>query len=367
MLSESSVGQTDISSIQKNSKSHYSPVEIIIVFITPATSSNLPRTMATPSRRRRLVIADSPSSQSSFCLEDDEDGESTFSSDASFSEENKKTSDSKGVEGILEPMSKISLSATSTSRKQQSIQQDLLVDSDDETVEVESNHGPMKKPPPSASKYQKRGLDSLSFGSDSDSYSDIDSSFEIPPAAFPTQRQATFDESESSFSVNSSDDDSFQSAKEELSCTSEDNDGEADKTGRWKHNNKRKEVFLSSSSEVKMPKLVIPSKLFKTLFDYQKEGVAWMAGLHHGRIGGLLGDDMGLGKTYQVLAFLGGMMKAQTIKNCLVVAPVSVLRSWEREANKVAKACVPHLRIQVVSSAITKAVRFRRLQEAQEW
>jgi DNA excision repair protein ERCC-6 len=116
-----------------------------------------------------------------------------------------------------------------------------------------------------------------------------------------------------------------------------------------------------------MPNLVIPSKLFMTLFDYQKEGVAWMAGLHHGGVGGLLGDDMGLGKTYQVLAFLGGMMKAQTIRNCLVVAPVSVLRSWEREANKVAKACVPHLRIQVVSSAISKHVRFRRLQEAQEW
>ncbi|CAJ1954584.1 unnamed protein product [Cylindrotheca closterium] len=329
--------------------------------------------METPSRRRRLVIADSPSSQSSFCLEDEEDGDSTFSSDdtSEQSPKHKKTSDTKALEGIVEPMKNISLSSTSASRKEQSTHQVIVIDSDDEAVEIESKRNdPTPKTAVASSKikrFSRRGLDSLSFDSDSDdSYSDSDSSFEIPPAAFPPRRQTAIeDDDESDISV-SGDDDSFQSAREELSCSSEDKDDEGDEEGRWKYNSDRKEVSLSSRSEVKMPKLAIPSKLFKTLFDYQKEGVAWMAGLHNGRIGGLLGDDMGLGKTYQVLAFIGGLMKAQTIRNCLVVAPVSVLRSWEREANKVAKACVPHLRIQVVSSAISKAVRFRRLQEAQE-
>lgn len=325
--------------------------------------------MTTP--RKRLVIEDSSSSEGSFFL--DEDAESTSSSDdESVRVVNKKTTS--GIQDILEPMKKITLSTNAPSRKEESEQEVLLVDSDDDdTVEIETET-PEKQPPPkprSSSKFQR--LDSLNFDSDSSdsrSDSDSDSSFEIPPPAFPSRKTDKFKDDnciQATPSDDDDDEDSFQSAKEELSCSSDDNDGELDETGRWKHDKIRKEVSLFSSSEFKMPKLVIPTKLFKTLFDYQKVGVAWMAGLHHGKIGGLLGDDMGLGKTYQVCAFLGGMMKAQTIRNALVVAPVSVLRSWEREANKVAKACVPNLRIQVVSSALSKSVRTRRLQEAQEW
>lgn len=78
-------------------------------------------------------------------------------------------------------------------------------------------------------------------------------------------------------------------------------------------------------------------------------------------------DDMGMGKTYQTLTFLGGMMRARTIRNALIVAPVSVLRSWEKEANVIVKMCVSNVSIKVVSSDINKRSRQRLLQSALEW
>jgi SNF2 family DNA or RNA helicase len=62
----------------------------------------------------------------------------------------------------------------------------------------------------------------------------------------------------------------------------------------WVYNEDYHEYYLKSNDKkVKIPGLRIPSKLYKELFDHQKAGVAWMAGLHSNRIGGLLGDDMG--------------------------------------------------------------------------
>lgn len=322
------------------------------------------------------MITESSSSESSFDFDED-DGDSTFSQDARSSIQDADIKDG-SIQGILEPLTKINLSDARVAKQKLTMgQDDGLVDSEDDTKENEAVNVRIPKPLSSSQKphrYSQRGLDSLSFDSDSDSYSvsDSDSSFEIPKAVFSPKQQASFrnadDDSYSSSSSDGDSSDSFQSAREELSCTSDESgEGEVEERGRWKYDKDRKEVSLSSNDEVEMPQFAIPRKLFKTLFDYQKEGVAWMAGLHHGRIGGLLGDDMGLGKTYQVLAFLGGMMRGGTIKNALVVAPLSVLRSWEREAIKVAKACAPHLRIQVVSSDVSKAVRYRRLQEALEW
>ena len=51
--------------------------------------------------------------------------------------------------------------------------------------------------------------------------------------------------------------------------------------------------------------LELPRRLYDRLFEYQREGVAWLWDLHN-RVphGGVLGDDMGLGKTVQVSACL---------------------------------------------------------------
>lgn len=40
---------------------------------------------------------------------------------------------------------------------------------------------------------------------------------------------------------------------------------------------------------------------------------------------------MGLGKTFQVTAFLTGLFRSNYIKKVLIIAPVSVLESWNKE------------------------------------
>jgi superfamily II DNA or RNA helicase len=77
------------------------------------------------------------------------------------------------------------------------------------------------------------------------------------------------------------------------------------------------------------------SLLKAELRDYQKSGVAWLAGLQSLGLGGVLADDMGLGKTVQTLAILQAP--------ALVVAPTSVLPNWIKEIEKFR----PDLKLQV--------------------
>ena len=138
--------------------------------------------------------------------------------------------------------------------------------------------------------------------------------------------------------------------------------------------------------------MLIPKRLFRSLYDYQKSGVQWLAGLYHREVGGgLLGDDMGMGKlefanlarrfsrkrnspgssflvpgkTYMTLTYLGGLMRAKTIRNALIVVPLSVLRTWENEAGKVLQTCVPSCRITVLTSNVKG--RTSILARALEW
>jgi SNF2 family DNA or RNA helicase len=302
--------------------------------------------MATPSRGRRLVIAESPSSESSFSTNDDG---SILSSEDDENERSTGNVNSQFTNGLTASMSQVRL----------------------------SDDAPTKNQPPRSRACARGGINSLSFDSESE---ESDSSIEsyVPtfkPKARPivvADADATDSGDDESIDVeysdprNSDDEDSFRSAKQDFSsCSGDENEDNPD--AKWSYDRAREELSVASTADIKMPKLTVPKKLFKKLFDYQKDGVVWMAGLHHGRIGGLLGDDMGLGKTFQTLTLLGGLMRAKTIRNALVVAPLSVLRSWEREANAIAKACVPHIRIQVVSSDISKAARSKRLQDALEW
>ena len=73
------------------------------------------------------------------------------------------------------------------------------------------------------------------------------------------------------------------------------------------------------------------------------------------------------GKTFTTLTYLGGLMRANTIANALVVAPVSVLRSWYKEAHKVLiqHKCVPQgLEIHIVASDMKRSNRQRLLRAA---
>lgn len=132
----------------------------------------------------------------------------------------------------------------------------------------------------------------------------------------------------------------------------------------WMLDESRNELYFTSKHKaINFPEFRIPQNLYKKLFAHQVEGVSWMASLHH-RGGGLLGDDMGMGKTFTTLACLGGLMNTGTICNALVVAPKSVLRSWEREASKVLLSCVPIASIQVMSADHSPLQRKRILSDA---
>lgn len=57
----------------------------------------------------------------------------------------------------------------------------------------------------------------------------------------------------------------------------------------WKRNSTNSEYTVHSRTGISMPNFKIPASLFKTLYKHQKEGIAWMVGLHNEKIGGLLG------------------------------------------------------------------------------
>lgn len=72
-----------------------------------------------------------------------------------------------------------------------------------------------------------------------------------------------------------------------------------------------------------------------SLRPYQRLGLGWLRFLHDGGHGGILADEMGLGKTVQVLAFLDGLRadgELGAAAPALVVAPRSVVGTWQREA-----------------------------------
>jgi hypothetical protein len=98
------------------------------------------------------------------------------------------------------------------------------------------------------------------------------------------------------------------------------------------------EVAFSRVAEQKRPGVVCwPAGVKTSAKPHQEVGVAWLQ--RHwtsGSSGALLCDDMGLGKTFQALAFcawLRGLMDEGQIPRqpILLVAPVGLLRNWEKE------------------------------------
>ena len=69
-----------------------------------------------------------------------------------------------------------------------------------------------------------------------------------------------------------------------------------------------------------------PPDLRAELRHYQQDGVQWLAFLKSCGFGAILADDMGLGKTLQAIAVCSG--------KTLVVAPTSVMYSWEEQLSQ---------------------------------
>jgi len=78
---------------------------------------------------------------------------------------------------------------------------------------------------------------------------------------------------------------------------------------------------------------------------------------------------MGMGKTFQTLTYLGGLMRQKTIRNALIVAPVSLLRTWQKEAQVVMKksGCVPSVTVSVLGSDVSKSRRMHQIRMALGW
>ena len=78
-----------------------------------------------------------------------------------------------------------------------------------------------------------------------------------------------------------------------------------------------------------------PEGLQATLRPYQQQGLNWLQFLRQHRLAGILADDMGLGKTLQTLAhILTEKQAGRLTQPALIVAPVSLLGNWQREATR---------------------------------
>ena len=107
--------------------------------------------------------------------------------------------------------------------------------------------------------------------------------------------------------------------------------------------------------------LDLPEGLLERLFPHQVAGVQWLYGIHCNPryTGAILGDDMGLGKTFQTVAFLTGLFRTKELRQsrALIIAPVSVLATWQRELST---HLVPHVKrasVVVVSAEMAKTKR----------
>ena len=79
-----------------------------------------------------------------------------------------------------------------------------------------------------------------------------------------------------------------------------------------------------------------------TLRPYQERGVAWLAFLARLGLGACLADDMGLGKTVQLLALEAHERAGGVTGPTLLVCPMSLVGTWQREAERFAPALRVH-------------------------
>ncbi|KAF2182496.1 hypothetical protein K469DRAFT_585945 [Zopfia rhizophila CBS 207.26] len=79
-----------------------------------------------------------------------------------------------------------------------------------------------------------------------------------------------------------------------------------------------------------------PKAMSSELMEHQKLGLSWLKKMEEGHSrGGILADDMGLGKTIQALALiLARPSEDPARKTTLIVAPVALMRQWEKEIER---------------------------------
>ena len=87
--------------------------------------------------------------------------------------------------------------------------------------------------------------------------------------------------------------------------------------------------------QVQLPEVAVPAGLQASLRPYQQQGLNWLQFLRQHGLSGILADDMGLGKTLQTLAHVLVEKQAGRLNRpALIVAPVSLMGNWRREAER---------------------------------
>ncbi|MEY3995883.1 MAG: hypothetical protein RL344_226 [Pseudomonadota bacterium] len=112
----------------------------------------------------------------------------------------------------------------------------------------------------------------------------------------------------------------------------------------WQGATQLNTLLLRLKGLIDLPNIHIPNELQATLRPYQQQGLNWLQFLAEQGLSGILADDMGLGKTLQTLCHIlvekqSGRMNTPV----LVVAPVSLMGNWAKEAAHF----TPTLRVQV--------------------
>lgn len=88
----------------------------------------------------------------------------------------------------------------------------------------------------------------------------------------------------------------------------------------------------------------ISSALLDSLYDYQREGIAWLYAALESNRGAILGDDPGLGKTLQTIALIEALVTAREATRVLIVVPGNNVGDWaaqfRRWAPELSVVCV---------------------------
>ena len=99
--------------------------------------------------------------------------------------------------------------------------------------------------------------------------------------------------------------------------------------------------LLRGTADRTLEPLEPPASFRATLRPYQKRGLSWLSFLANLGLGACLADDMGLGKTVQLLALEAREREGHEQGPTLILCPMSLVGTWQREAARFA----PDLRV----------------------
>ncbi len=117
--------------------------------------------------------------------------------------------------------------------------------------------------------------------------------------------------------------------------------------------------LLDGRAERSITPVEPPPGFLATLRPYQGRGLSWLAFLSALGLGACLADDMGLGKTVQLLALEAHERAGQPQGPTLLLCPMSLVGTWQREAARFApglRVLAHHGSTRLHGAALTAAV-----------